>query len=183
MNRAPLSEPIDAETFEALFHQYKNLVYRVALLILGDRHEAEDALQDVFLLVYRSYHTYNPTKGAFTTWLYRITVNHCLKRRRKQKFLMVSLDSFFPFFSPHPPSTLDEYADKDEIEQAMERLGDSFRIVLILRYFSELSYEEISQVLQIPLGTVKSRLTRALKVLQREIREERSRLMERNVTK
>lgn len=183
MNHSSLPEPIDAETFEALFHQYKNLVYRVALLILDDRHEAEDALQEVFLLVFRSYHTYDPAKGAITTWLYRITVNHCLKQRRKQKFLMVSLDSLFSFFSPPPPSTLDEYADKDEIEQAMERLGDSFKVVLILRYFSELSYEEISQVLQIPLGTVKSRLTRALKMLQREIHIERSRLMERNVAK
>lgn len=181
LNHSSLPEPIDAETFEALFHQYKNLVYRVALLILDDRHEAEDALQEVFLLVFRSYHTYDPAKGAVTTWLYRITVNHCLKRRRKQKFLMVSLDSVFFFLSPHPPSMLDEYADKDEIEQAMARLGDSFRIVLILRYFLDLSYDEISQVLQIPLGTVKSRLTRALKILQREIRKERSKLMERNV--
>lgn len=181
LNHSPRPKPIDAETFETLFHQYKNLVYRVALLILDDRLEAEDALQEVFLLVYRSYHTYDPEKGAFTTWLYRVTVNHCLKRRRKQKFLMVSLDSVFSFFSTHPPSMLDEYADKDEIEQAMERLGDSFRIVLILRYFLDLSYDEISQVLQIPLGTVKSRLTRALKTLRREIRKERSKLMERNV--
>lgn len=181
MSQFPPSEPLDADAFESLFHRYKNLVYRVAYLILEEKDEAEDALQEVFLQVYRSYHTYNPTKGAFTTWLYRITVNHCLKRRRKQKFSPVHLDDLFSLF-PSPPQSMNAVsADEEEVRQAVARLNDPFRVVLILRYFSELSYDEISRILEIPIGTVKSRLARAIKALQRELQKESSRLIEKKV--
>jgi len=86
------SQSGDEQAFAALFHQYKNLVYKTAYLILGDAHEAEDVLQEVFIKVYRSLHTFQPKKGAFTTWLYRITINHCLNRRRKRHLSFSSLD-------------------------------------------------------------------------------------------
>ncbi|MCX8062138.1 MAG: RNA polymerase sigma factor [Anaerolineales bacterium] len=181
MSQFPPCKSLDSDAFESLFHRYKNLVYRVAYLILEDRHEAEDALQEVFLQVYRAYPTYDSTKGAFTTWLYRITVNYCLKRRRKQKFSMLPLDNLFSLFSSPQHSTIDETGIADEVREAMARLSDQFRVVLILRYFSDLSYDEISRVLEIPIGTVKSRLARAIKMLQRELQKERSRLIEKKV--
>lgn len=181
MSQSSPSEALDANTFEVLFHRYKNLVYRVAYQILDNRDEAEDALQEVFFQVYRSYHTYDPAKGAFTTWLYRITVNHCLRQRRKQKISIVPLDDFFSLFSTLPQSMGDESANDNEIKQAMARLNDQFRVVLILRYFSDLSYDEISRILEIPMGTVKSRLARAIKTLRRELQKKHSRLIEKKV--
>ena len=73
----------DEEAFAALFHKHKNLVYKTACLMLGSADEAEDVLQEVFLRVHKSLYTFQPSKGAFTTWLHRITVNHCLNRRRQ----------------------------------------------------------------------------------------------------
>jgi RNA polymerase sigma-70 factor (ECF subfamily) len=75
----------DREAFAALFEQHKNLVYKTAYLILGDAHEAEDALQEVFLLVHKSLPSFDPRKGAFTTWLYRVTLNFCLNHRRRRQ--------------------------------------------------------------------------------------------------
>lgn len=161
--------PVDIDRFKDLFDQYKNLVFKVAFLILGDKHEAEDVLQEVFIQVYRFLHTYNPQKGAFTTWLYRITVNQSIKRKRKRRVMVVPLDGLTSTFSPQSQSGIDDFADSDEIRQAIKRLCDQQRTVLILRYFSELSYEEISRILEVPIGTVKSRLARAIKALQREL--------------
>lgn len=160
---------VDLDRFKDLFDQYKNLVFKVAFLILGDKQEAEDALQEVFIQVYRSLHTYNPQKGAFTTWLYRITVNQSIKRKRKQRVIVVPLDNLSTTISPLSVPGMDEIADSDEIREAIKRLNDHQRTVLILRYFSGLSYEEISRILEIPIGTVKSRLVRAIKTLQREL--------------
>ena len=74
----------DREAFAILFEQYKNLVYKTAYLMLGETTEAEDALQEVFVQVYRSLSGFDHQKAAFTTWLYRVTVNYCLNRRRKK---------------------------------------------------------------------------------------------------
>ena len=78
-----LAQTGDREAFAALFEQYKNLVFRSAYLILENVHDAEDALQEVFVLVYKSLASFDPGKGAFSTWLYRITINYCLNQRRK----------------------------------------------------------------------------------------------------
>ena len=75
----------DGDVFAELFHQHKNLVYRTVYLITGSAQEADDILQEVFIRVHRSLNTYDMSKGAFTTWLYRITVNLCLSRQRSAK--------------------------------------------------------------------------------------------------
>ncbi|MDI6824093.1 MAG: sigma-70 family RNA polymerase sigma factor [Bacillota bacterium] len=160
----------DEADFAALFHRYKDLVYRTAFLILGDQGEAEDALQEVFLLVYTHLPSFDPGRAAFTTWLHRITVNHCLNRRRHR-------DRRNRFPPPDPADTSDadpeaQYLDREQAERvhrAVGRLSRAQRAVVVLRYFHGLSYAEISRVLDIPLGTVKSRLNLALRTLGREL--------------
>jgi len=159
----------DEEAFAALFHQYKNLVYRTAYLILDSADEAEDALQEVFLQVHRLLSTFDPSKGAFTTWLYRVTVNHCLSRRRKRRLLTVSLEKVPPLAPTEHPSFQDRLENEEAIRQALSRLTEKLRTVVILRYYSELSYAEIAQILNIPVGTVKSRLSLALETLRKEL--------------
>jgi RNA polymerase sigma-70 factor, ECF subfamily len=160
----------DREAFASLFEQYKNLVYKTAYLMLGNREEAEDALQEVFLSVYKSLSRFDPHKGAFSTWLHRITFNHCLNQRRKQRALMLSPeDAPVVFASEFPDERL---AESQAIEQAIWKLSARQKAVVILRYYWELPYSEISEILEIPLGTVKSRLDLALKTLRKVLSEQ-----------
>jgi RNA polymerase sigma-70 factor (ECF subfamily) len=160
----------DRSAFAELFEQYKNLVYKTAYLVLNDAAEAEDALQEIFLSVHGSLGSFDPQKGAFTTWLYRVTLNYCLNHRRKQKH--PSLESLYP-----PPSVGfpgEQLANEDAVWQTMQSLSDKLRSVVILRYYWELPYAEIAQILDLPLGTVKSRLDLALKTLRKIIEEQES---------
>jgi RNA polymerase sigma-70 factor (ECF subfamily) len=158
----------DREAFAALFEQHKNLVYKTAYLILGDAHEAEDALQEVFLSVHKSLPSFDSRKGAFTTWLYRVTLNFCLNHRRKRQHS--SLDDISPTPASHFPAT--RLAEEDALWQATRSLSDKQRAVVILRYYRELPYAEIASILEVPLGTVKSRLDLALKTLRKILEEQ-----------
>jgi RNA polymerase sigma-70 factor (ECF subfamily) len=158
------------ESFAELFERYKNLVYQTAYLMLDDPKEAEDALQEVFVLVYKSLSGYDPAKGAFTTWLHRITINHCLMRRRKRRFLFIPLENIQHTLLDKPvENTLAEAEEKEAMIEAIRNLSDKQRAVIILRYYLELPYTEIAQVLDIPLGTVKSRLDGSLRTLRRTL--------------
>lgn len=158
----------DQAAFGMIFEQYKNLVYKTAYLLLDDTHEAEDALQEIFLKVYRALDTYQPSKAAFTTWLHRITVNHCLNRKRKPNPVMGSLE-IAEMASANASAMEDRLAESQVLQDALNRLSSKLRPVVVLRYFHDLSYAEIAQILEIPLGTVQSRLNLALKQIQREL--------------
>lgn len=160
----------DREAFASLFEQYKNLVYRTAYHMLGSKEEAEDALQEVFVLVYRSLSSFDARKGAFSTWLYRITFNYCMNQRRKHKAVFIPLDENPVGLIAEFPS--EQLAEQQILEQSIQRLSDRQKAVLILRYYCELPYAEISQVLEIPLGTVKSRLDLALKTLRQALEKQ-----------
>jgi len=158
----------DREAFAALFEQYKNLVYKTAYLILGDAHEAEDALQEVFLLVHKSLSSFDARKGAFTTWLHRITLNFCLNHRRRKNHS--SLEAVLPPPAIHFPGA--QLAEEDALWRATRALSDKQQAVVILRYYWELPYAEIASILDVPLGTVKSRLDLALKTLRKILEEQ-----------
>ena len=162
----------DSNAFEALFRQYEKLVFRTAYLITGDEERAKDIMQEVFIAVWKWRHTFDPSTGKFTTWLHRITVNKCSKKRSKHQPAFLSLEEaegkgFQPESGDEIPEELmisrEEY---DELMKALSALDTNHRSVVVLRYFNELSCEEIAQVANIPLGTVKSRLHYALKSLR-----------------
>ncbi len=158
---------IERDSFAEVFERYKNLVYKTAYLMMDDPAEADDVLQEVFILVYKSLSTYDPEKGAFTTWLHRITVNCCLMQRRKRRFLVLPLDNLRHSASGKSlETTWAELDEKEGVMQAIRRLSDKQRAVVILRYFWNLPYDEIARILDIPLGTVKSRLDGSLRRLR-----------------
>ncbi len=159
----------DEDAFAQIFEGYKNLVFHTAFLMVNSTDEAEDILQDVFIQVYRSLNSYDPTKGAFTTWLYRITVNMCLNRRRHWTFSVARLDDIH---ERNLPRVSIEDESHTEIPQALNKLSVKLRAVVVLRFYFELSYAEISEVLNLPLGTIKSRLNLALRTLQTKSKEE-----------
>lgn len=160
------SPAVGDPAFAVLFEQYKNLVYKTAYLMLGDPAEAEDALQDVFWQVYRSRTTYDATKGAFTTWLHRITVNHCLNRKRGSQGMLWGVEPQWRHSTPSPEHLVEI---DDTLRSMLQGLSEKHRVVVVLRYVWDLSYEEIAQILEIPLGTVQSRLHTALKAVRKRL--------------
>ncbi|HET9913661.1 MAG TPA: RNA polymerase sigma factor [Anaerolineales bacterium] len=162
----------DREAFATLFEQYKNLVYKTAYLMLGERNEAEDALQEVFVQVYRSLSRFDPRKAAFTTWLHRVTFNHCLNQSRRKHPFMLPLEDISPTLKSEFSGA--ELAEEEILQQAIGKLTDKQRAVVILRYYWDLPYAEIAQILDIPLGTVKSRIDLALKTLRKVLEEQES---------
>jgi RNA polymerase sigma-70 factor, ECF subfamily len=166
----PRAQSGDREAFAILFEQYKNLVYKTAYLMLGDTDEAEDALQEIFLQVYKSLSGFDPRKAAFTTWLYRVTFNHCLNHRRKRRPFLLPLEDISPVLKSEFPGT--QLAETEVLQQAVETLTDKQRAVVILRYFWDLPYAEMAQILDVPLGTIKSRLDLALKTLRKVLEEQ-----------
>jgi RNA polymerase sigma-70 factor (ECF subfamily) len=156
----------DASAFETLYQQYKNLVFKNAYLITGSREDSQDILQEVFVSVWRSRQTFNPDKGNLTTWLHRITINKCLEKQRKKKLTFASLEKVD---LPQTQSSDEVLVNRQEYErliEAMNSLNTKHRVVLVLRYFNDMSYEEIAQTVGVPLGTVKSRINQALKLLR-----------------
>jgi RNA polymerase sigma-70 factor (ECF subfamily) len=163
------SQAGDERAFAELFEQYKNLVFKTAYLMLDEPQEAEDALQEVFLRVHRSLRSYQPSKGAFTTWLHRITVNHCINRTRKRGLRFTPITQVHPGHMPRQPSPERRLDDEDAVARALRGLSVKLRAVVVLRYYWDMPYGEIAETLGIPLGTVKSRLNAALRALRTEL--------------
>ena len=159
----------DPKAFEALFHRYKDMVFRTALLMMGDECQAEDMLQESFVKVYRSKDKFKGDENGFKQWLYRITMNICIDHYRGKSLTASSLEQmseegFVPAEESFQASV--DLEEKDAVWQAMNSLDGKHRLVVILRYFHELPYEGIAQILDVPVGTVKSRLNTAVKTLR-----------------
>lgn len=170
-----MAKQMNIEEFEAFFQRYKDRVFRTAYSILGDSGEAEDIVQEVFVKVYRSGGFLHPEKGKFEAWLHRLTVNQCISSRRKKKHLLLSVERLEEdgFELPEdncasPEKLLIKKEESEKVWRALRSLDKRHRTVLALRYFDDLSYDEIAQVLKIPLGTVKSRLSSAIEALRKE---------------
>lgn len=160
----------DDTAFEQIFHAYKNLVFKTAYLILGNMQETEDALQEVFIDVHRGLGSYAPEKAAFTTWLYRITVNYCLSWKRKARFFFLAYEDVSVGVVDVGQSAHEWRTEEfDEVWRAIRKLGAKHRAVLVMRFYSDLSYAEIASVLDVPVGTVKSRMNQALMTLRADL--------------
>ena len=162
------------KAFEALFQQYKGLVLKTAMLIINNLEEAEDILQEVFMNIWESRSNFDSAKGKFTTWLYRITINQSISRYRKKQPVAISLEetNYNPtsMYSKYlPAKSLEINWEYERLMKAVNLLDDRHRIVLILRYFNDLPYNEIAKVLDIPVGTVKSRIYNVLKSLREQM--------------
>jgi RNA polymerase sigma-70 factor (ECF subfamily) len=158
--------------FSGLFTRYKDYVYRIALLLLRNSSDAEEAVQETFLDVLRALPRYRVEGPArFETWLYRVAVNRCRMHQRRARppsadwdELAERLESSQPHHDPQAAAQQGEA--RRALWGAVDSLSDPHRIVILLRYLHDLPYKEIAQVLQISEGTVKSRLYTAHRQLQ-----------------
>src|SRR5215204_4095797 len=152
-----------------LYDRYSRTVFGVGFKILGDRSLAEELVQEVFLKVWRSSHTFDPSRGSFSTWLYRVTRSCALDLYRKRAHRVYQI----PDGETHVLTTRDSSAGPQEVvdeswlswrvSMALEALDAPHREVIELAYFSGLSQREISERTGVPLGTVKSRTASALR--------------------
>ena len=162
----------DRDAFRRLFERHKDRVYSVALYFFGgDEATAADVTQQVFLKLFTRISQFQG-EAEFTTWLYRLTTNACVdeqrKRRRVQQF-----GEDFELSEPREKRTQEESVAKAEVKRSVERavatLKPKLRVVMLLKYFEEMSYEEIARALGLSKGTVASRLNRGHKILARKL--------------
>ena len=150
--------------FAELVQIHRLRVLRTATGMLGSLDEAEDVAQDVFIKVWEHLPDYD-LRGAFASWLYRITVNTALDVLRKRRE-DVSLDDVELISSKEGPESLALCQDeRQRVQAAIAELPPAARAALILREYEQLSYKEIADVLEIPIGTVMSRLNYARRAL------------------
>jgi RNA polymerase sigma-70 factor (ECF subfamily) len=153
----------DAEAIQALVQSHQAAVYHLALSILDDPHEAEEAAQDALISALNALETYRGD-AQFKSWLFSITINQCrrrLKKRKAKELLLGTLQSLFRLKGEgpaHPEEILIRREAKTALWQAVETLGEKHKLPLILYYQHELSVAEIAEVLDLRLGTVLSRL-------------------------
>jgi len=169
------------EKYSELISRYQGKIFAYLYRLVGNREEAEDLLQDVFVKVYRNLKSYDEGR-KFSSWIYRIAhneaVNH-IKRRYLKRF--ISWEDINSTKDKLEASNFEDGPAEDwlkvetakEINEAVSRLPLKYRQVLVLRYFSDKSYDEISEILGKPLNTVGTLINRAKKKLLAEIKKDK----------
>ncbi len=159
----------DDRALSELYDRYSRAVYATGVRLLADASLAEDLVQEAFTNVWRGAETFDSERGSFATWLYRITRNRAIdldrKRRARPSVAGLELPDNVPG-GLEPEMSLDRW----DVSQALSCLPNRHREILILAYFEDLPQKEISRRTGLPLGTVKSRTTSALKTLGRALR-------------
>ena len=167
----------DIDIFSEIIEKYEKMIYNLAYRIFNNRSDAEDITQEVFIKVYKNLHKCEG-KQSIKTWVYTIAYNTCIDEVRKRKGKNnISLDmeiegeknSFsleIPSNEPTPEKALMEKEGLFEIEQAISSLNENNRALIFLRDIKGLSYNEISEIMNLNIGTVKSRINRARNALK-----------------
>lgn len=170
----------DQNAFGEIVEIYKDKVFQLSFRMLGNRHEAEDIAQEAFIRAYVNIQSYN-INLKFSTWLYRIATNLCIDRIRKKKpdyYLDaevagtegLTMYSQIPAQTRLPEDDVESLELQDTIQREISNLPEKYRTVIVLKYIDELSLNEISEILDIPLGTVKTRIHRGREALRKQLR-------------
>jgi RNA polymerase sigma-70 factor (ECF subfamily) len=156
----------DANAFNELARRHEKRVYNLAYRMLGRPDDARDAAQEAFLAAYRRLSAFRGD-AAFSTWLYRITVNACydVLRRRARDPEPAEIEDR----DTGSPDPADRTATAVDVQRALLRVPDEFRAALVLHDVQDLPYEDIAEILGVPVGTVKSRLHRGRVALARAL--------------
>ena len=170
----------DQSAYGEIVEIYKDKVFQLCYRILGNRHEAEDMAQEAFIRAYVNISSFN-IDLKFSTWLYRIATNLCIDRIRKKKpdyyldaevsgtdgltmYSQVASDTILP------EDEVESIELQETIQREITKLPEKYRSVIVLKYIEELSLNEISEILDIPLGTVKTRIHRGREALRHQLR-------------
>jgi len=166
----------DERAFKKLLSKYERPVFSICLRMVHNRDEAADLSQDSFIKVFGMLERYNPAY-AFSSWLFKITSNLCIDHLRKRRIATFPMDEPIEgdkgdiqrqYIAPDldPEQEMVQRERMSRLDEAIRGLPDHYRVMLILRHQEHLSYEEIADALEIPLGTVKARIHRAREMLK-----------------
>ncbi len=151
----------DERAFEALYHRYSAHLFNHCVRLLSDWHHAEDVVVETFIKLARSNLKEN---GSLKAWLYRVATNQCYKHLRKRKSdISFSEETFLP-------GELDTARQKTRemhVQKMLNQLSENHRVIMVLKFYDDMTYQEIADVLCCPLGTVKSRIHEGIKHLRR----------------
>lgn len=167
--------------FEKLKKKHHDAVFNLIYRMVREKDEVEDLVQEAFIKAFMSLSSYN-NEYAFSTWLYKIATNNCIDYIRRKKLAtfsinkpMTSADSEFTFEVPdssyEPDREMIERQKKNLFEEAINSLPPKYRKVIILRHTEEKDYQEIADLLDLPLGTVKAHIFRAREMLYKYLRD------------
>ena len=163
------------KAYADLMQRYKDSIHFMALKMVNNKDDAMDLTVETFAKAFENLEKYKPD-FAFSTWLFRIATNNCIDFIRKKKISTTSIDSMVDDDGDdrplqirsdtlNPEETSIKKQQNEQLKEIVERLPSRYRTLIMLRYFEELSYEEIAQQLDLPLGTVKAQLFRARDLL------------------
>ncbi|MCF8237267.1 MAG: sigma-70 family RNA polymerase sigma factor [Saprospiraceae bacterium] len=171
----------DQKAFAKLLSRYRQSVFHAILKMVRNREDAEDLTLEAFGKAFNKLSSYTPNY-AFSTWLFKIAINNCIDYMRKKRLHTLSLDepieagSKQDFSEMVRSNTRDPEAEMireqriDVLRQIIGGLNDKYRLMVELRYYEQLSYEEIATELDIPLGTVKAQLFRAKQLMSTQLK-------------
>lgn len=158
----------DREAFGGLVEQYRDNVYRLAYRMCGNAYDADEAAQEAFVAAWRALPNFRGD-AKFSTWLYRLTTNAAIDVMRREKRHQTAGDGEMIDVADDadsPQETVERTEQQEAVQKALSTLREEYREILLLRYMEELDYSEIAEVLQLPSGTVKSRINRAKAALK-----------------
>jgi RNA polymerase sigma factor (sigma-70 family) len=166
----------DEAAYRVLLEKYQRPVFSICLRMVRNREEAEDLAQDAFMKVFAMLDRYNPSY-AFSSWLFKITSNLCIDAIRKRRVETLPMDQPVQsdggeyarqYESPDddPARVFDKSEKMKQLSEAVDSLPPHYRVMILLRHQEDLSYEEIAETLEVPLGTVKARIHRAREMLK-----------------
>ncbi|MGV3467108.1 MAG: RNA polymerase sigma factor SigW [Heyndrickxia sp.] len=170
----------DRNAYEDIVELFKDKVFQICYRMLGNRHDAEEVAQEAFIRAYLNIESFKQER-KFSTWLYRIATNLCIDRLRRKKpdyYLDaevsgtdgLTLYSQIPSSERLPDVEVEHMELQEHIQQAIYRLPEKYRSVIILKYIDDLSLNEISEMMNLPLGTVKTRIHRGREALRKQLR-------------
>jgi RNA polymerase sigma-70 factor (ECF subfamily) len=173
----------DRGAFAELVDMYKGKLFHLAFRMLGNRQEAEDVVQETFLRTYEHLARYDDIH-KFSTWIYRIATNLCIDRLRRRKPIYSldadvsngeGLDGYSMLHSKELPAEQQVIISETQqvIKQAMDALPAKYKSAMALKYYQDLSLQEISEILHIPVATVKTRIHRGRDYLRRKLEKEK----------
>lgn len=166
----------DQRAFSLLLDRYRDAIYRTVHKMVHNKEDADDLTIEAFGKAFHKLESYQP-KYAFSTWLFRIAINNCIDHIRKKRLHFLSIDepvdsegaqdyaANIRFRGLNPEEKVIRRQRLELMRRTLEQLSHKYRLMIELRYFEELSYEEISNELEMPIGTVKAQLHRARQAL------------------
>jgi len=170
----------DEGAYKLLLNRHKDAIYRMIVKIVHSQEEAWDLVQETFVKAFGSLSSYK-SEYRFTTWLYKIAANNCIDFLRKKRLDLFSLDQpqktkdgemtiELPDWTYSPEADLASKQKAISINSAIDSLPLKYREVIVFRHQQDKSYEEIAQILDIPVGTVKARIFRARELLKKKLK-------------